>query len=146
MSCCEIWNNIKILYLKIDNTLKQEKFVYIFNTVILIIGFSLTLFYWCLEYLDHETLKGEILMRSGAILILHSIIVESTLASIKHYTINDNIGFCNQKILVEKPIPFRYQLQKRIALLFMIAGTLLWGFGDLLIISFDKIKNIILNY
>jgi len=74
--------------------------------------------------------------RSGSILVLLSVIVEYRIAQYIYNDIQKSL-FINKKIKL--PIPLKPQPQKekvvvaRIAHSFIVLGTLIWGYGDLLL-------------
>lgn len=126
-------NFLKQHWNKIDLIFKQDKVKYLLNYIIFVLGLALTLFYCYIEYYVKDS-NGNILMKSGAILIFHGAIIEYTLSSIKDYIPINIKRMTKKRILVEKEVANAYKIQKKMSFCYIAIGTILWGFGDWMII------------
>ena len=117
------------LHDKINKKLENDKFVYSFNFFMLIYSLIFTALVY---YADNG--NSEIFIRSGVALIISGVIVEYTLSSIKLYEYVDTENI--NSILKEKELPKKYKNQKMLAHFYILFGTLIWGFADLLPQSF----------
>ena len=75
-------------------------------------------------------------VRSGVVLIICGVIVEYTLSSIKTYEISSSVFVEEKPIQKQIELPKKHKEQKMLAHFYILYGTLIWGFGDLLPNSF----------
>lgn len=123
-------NFFKQWYIKTNLLIKEEKSVYRFNNLVLSLGLLFTVSYFYIDYIHGE--NGSISMRAGAILTLHGMFVQSTLNGIKEYT---TWNVSDKEVLVKKEIPNKFKIQGTIAFYYILFGTLIWAFIDLLYIA-----------
>ena len=117
------------LHDKINKKLGNDKFVYSLNFFMLIFSLVFTAVFY---YADNG--NNNAFIRSGVALIISGVIVEYTLSSIKLYEYVDTENI--NSILKEKELPKKYKSQKMLAHFYILIGTLIWGFADLLPQSF----------
>ena len=79
-------------------------------------------------------------IRSGVALIISGVIVEYTLSSIKLYEYSNTVYVEGISIIKEKELPKKYKSQKMLAHFYILIGTLIWGFADLLPQSFYLLR------
>ena len=119
---------LKHLMNRINLFLSRDNVIYTTNYIFLSIG----LFFF-LIYLNFDNIyksSREHIVVSGIILLLHGIIVQSILSRIKDYTPHDNVRINGKRVLVEKKLPNTYNIQKDIALAYVVLGTMISGFTN----------------
>jgi len=124
-------NFLVVLHDKINKQLAKDSFVYMLNWCMLIFALALTL----LLYYSENGYKSAF-VRSGVVLIICGVIVEYTLSSIKTYEISSSVFGEGKPIQKRKELPKKHKEQKMLAHFYILYGTLIWGFGDLLPNSF----------
>lgn len=110
-------------YNKFNNKLKNDSFTYNFNWFVFGISLIVVATICLEEYLYPNLYKGTMFMRSGAMIILFGVIVEHTLSNIK--SIQN----------MELELSSIYIGQRLIAHFYILIGTIIWGFGDLIIVE-----------
>ncbi len=119
------------LYDRINLFFKQDNFKYIFIFIVLAAGLLLTIFYWYIEY-KYKSTNGIMLIKSGAILIFFAVAAEYILSSIKHYSTFYDEKISEKRFLIEREVDDIYKIQKMISLIYIMIGTFLCGFGDVI--------------
>ena len=111
---------------------KIEIILLIFSFLIVFISFFLSLSY------ENKFLWFQ---RSGSIMVLFGIIIEYKLNNIfiKNFNKKMNIGIHKNKPILHKNKK-EYNNVEKITHIFLIIGTLIWGYGDLLITLINLIK------
>ena len=112
-------------YDQINNWLQKEEINYKFNWFFL--AFALICVVICYLF-NNET--GTIFSRSGSIIVLFGAVVEYSLSQIKPYTVSSNVSISGNKAITDREMPKIYKIQRTIAHLFIVFGTLIWGYGD----------------
>ena len=123
------------LHGKINKKLGNDKFVYSLNFFMLIFSLVFTAVFY---YADNG--NNNAFIRSGVALIISGVIVEYTLSSIKLYEYSNTVYVEGISIIKEKELPKKYKSQKMLAHFYILIGTLIWGFADLLPQSFYLLR------
>jgi hypothetical protein len=111
-------------YNKLNNKLKNDSFTYNFNWFVFLFALIPTVTICMEEFFNSTIYNGTMFMRSGAIIILFGVIVEHTLSSIKPIK------------HMELELSDMYVVQRLIAHFYIVIGTIIWGFGDWIILEF----------
>ena len=123
------------LHDKINKKLGNDNFVYSLNSFLLIFSLIFTALFY---YADNG--NNNAFIRSGVALIISGVIVEYTLSSIKLYEYSNTVYVEGISIIKEKELPKKYKSQKMLAHFYILIGTLIWGFADLLPQSFYLLR------
>ncbi|MCG3657959.1 hypothetical protein [Aliarcobacter butzleri] len=124
-------NLLVVLHDKINKQLAKDSFVYRFNwcNLFFALVFTILLYYFDDGY-------DNAFVRSGVILIIFGVTVEYTLSNIKLYENSSSLIVDGHPIQRQKELPKKHKEQKMLAHFYILYGTLIWGFGDLLPNSF----------
>ncbi|NCB14028.1 MAG: hypothetical protein EOM78_20740 [Erysipelotrichia bacterium] len=113
------------LYSKVKKWIMIENVIYVISSILLffsIIVVSLSL------YFNNES--GTWFARSGSIMVLFAVIVEYYLSFVKTYENSSNVFTNSKPNMTKRNMPFKYKFLKYIAHIFIVFGTLIWGYGD----------------
>ncbi|RLD47251.1 MAG: hypothetical protein DRI86_00975 [Bacteroidetes bacterium] len=113
-----------------EEFLNKEKNIYAINWVLL--GLSL-IWFIASFFMDTATDNGTFVQRSGAILVLFGVITEYSLFQIDTTEKNNSVNIGNKPSETKRKMPKVYHTLKAFAHIYIVVGTFVWGYIDLLI-------------
>ena len=115
----------------------MKKFKTLSNEIILLFFAFIWVLFSCFFPLTDD--KAMWFARSGAIMVLFSVAVEFKLTKKHKKKINSSMHLAGSGLSVTARATKEQTLVGNIAHLFIIIGTIVWGYGDLILISISKI-------
>lgn len=110
---------------KMDNWVNKEAIIYRFSYFLLVYSFFMV----CVSYF-FNTDDGTWFARSGSVMVLFAVIVEHLLSKIKTHTYSPNAFVNSKPVMLDRDMESRYFITKYIAHIYIVIGTLIWGYGD----------------
>ena len=104
----------------------EDKKIYIISSILFILALLWTVFSY---YVDDD---GTFTQRAGAVIVLFGVIVEYNLQKIQTSSISSMVSVTEGRLLCERIMPSYYFKYKMIAHFYIVIGTLIWCYVDLL--------------
>lgn len=105
---------------------------FIFNYSLLLIGYIIIIFFFFYKLSDYQ---GDLFLRSGSILVIFSVIVEYriVMSQVNKHQYKYGTSIKMSDLASAQNITTGEKLIKLISHISLILGTLIWGYGDIVI-------------